>query len=85
MKYLNFKKISERREVSFDARFIFQGQEFYMLQRLENLFYLAFFCCKHIEQKTDFLKYVLMSCYKLQNPSLNSSANMFFKNRPGNV
>lgn len=38
MKYLYFKKkISERSEISFDARFIFQGQEFYMLQRLLSI------------------------------------------------
>lgn len=34
MKYLYFKKILERSEISFDVRFIFQGQEFYMFQRL---------------------------------------------------
>lgn len=56
IKYLYFrKKISERNEMFFDARFIFQGQKSYMPSKtFENLFYPNLFCCKHIESKTDF-------------------------------
>lgn len=51
IKYLYFrKKISERVEMFFDARFIFQGHKFYMFQRLLRICFTPnLFCCKHIE------------------------------------
>jgi hypothetical protein len=57
IKYLYFRKTSKTIEIFFDARFIFQGLEFYLLQRLPRFGFPTSFAATMLSKRLNFKIY----------------------------